>query len=141
MAGFVAWADDAGDTSIYWLNGMAGTGKTAIAFTFCQILDNTKFPVFCSHLDADSSNNFNATPTKAASECVSAPRPLIIVIDALDKCADQSDVSDVLVIIRQYSPTLPLKFFITSHPKRQIQNVFRQEGTSRYSKFINIHSS
>ena len=29
-----------------------------------------------------------------------------------------------------------LKFFITSRPERQIQNVFRREGTSRYSKFI-----
>ena len=76
------------------------------------------------------------TPTKAASEGVPTQRPLIIVIDALDECADQSDVSDVLTIIRQYSPDLPLKFFITSRPERQIQNVFCREGTSRYSKFI-----
>ena len=80
--------------------------------------------------------NLIVTPTKAASEGVSTPRPLIIVIDALDECANQSDISDVLAIIRQYSPDLPLKFFITSRPERRIQNIFRQEGTSRYSKFI-----
>ena len=182
LADLVAWAADAGDTSIYWLNGMAGTGKTTIAYTFSQILDNIEIlggSFFCSHLDTDSSNadlifptlayelarhstaasnallnalekdhnvghkslrdqflNLIVTPTKAASEGVSTPRPLIIVIDALDECADQSDVGDVLTIIRQFSPNLPLKFFITSRPERQIQNVFRQEGTSRYSKFI-----
>ena len=80
--------------------------------------------------------NLIVTPTKAAFEGVSAPRPLIIIIDALDECADQRDVSDVLAVIRQYFPMLPLKFFITSHPERQIQNVSRREGTSRYSKFI-----
>ncbi|KAF8227207.1 hypothetical protein L208DRAFT_1379899 [Tricholoma matsutake] len=40
LANLEAWAADAGDMSIYWLNGMAGTGKTIIAFTFSQILDN-----------------------------------------------------------------------------------------------------
>ena len=183
LADLVAWAADAGDTSVYWLNGMAGTGKTTIAFTFSQILDNIRAlggSFFCSHLDTDSSNadlifptlayelarhstaasnallnalesdcnvgykpmrdqflNLIVTPTKAASEGVSTPpRPLIIVIDALDECSNQNDVRDMLTIIRQYSPTLPLKFFITSRPERQIQNVFRQEGTSQYSKFI-----
>ena len=44
--------------------------------------------------------NLIVTPTKAASESVSTPpRPLIIVIDGLDECADQNDVSDVLAII------------------------------------------
>ena len=183
MADHVAWAADDGDTSVYWLNGMAGTGKTTIAFTFSQILDNIRAlgaSFFCSHLDTDSSNanlifptlayklarhstaasnallnalesdrnvgyktmrdqflNLIVTPTKAASEGVStSPRPLIIVIDALDECSNQNDVRDMLTIIRQHSPTLRLKFVITSRPERQIKNVFRQEGTSRYSKFI-----
>jgi hypothetical protein len=38
--------------------------------------------------------------------------------------------------VGDYSPILPLKFFITSRPEPQIQNVLYQEGTSRYSKFI-----
>jgi hypothetical protein len=71
-----------------------------------------------------------------SSEGVPTQRPLVVVIDALDECTDQSAVREVLEIIRQYSPNLPLKFFITSRPERQIQNIFRQDGTSRYSKFI-----
>ena len=177
LAGLVAWAADTGDTSIYWLSGKAGTGKTTIAFTFSQILDNLQIlgaSFFCSHIDTDSSNaklifptlayelarhstaasdallnaleadrnvghksmrdqflNLIVTPTKAASKGVSTPRPLIIVIDALDECADQNDVNVVLSIIRQYSRILPLKFFITSRPKQQI-NVVPQEGNSKY---------
>ena len=181
LADLLAWAADTGDTSIYWLNGMAGTGKTTIAYTFCQILDNFEIlggSFFCSRIDTDDADlifptlayelarhstaasnallnaleydrnvgrmsmrdqflNLIVTPTNAASEDVSTPqRPLIIVIDALDECADQYDVRDVLTIIRQYSPTLPLKFLITSRPDRQIQHVFRRKGTLRYSKFI-----
>ena len=64
----VAWAADAGDTSIYWLNGMAGTGKTTIAFTFSQILDNIETvggSFFCSNLDTNSSNADLIFPTLA----------------------------------------------------------------------------
>ena len=68
LADLVAWAADAGDMSIYWLNGMAGTGKTTIAFTFCQILDNIEVlgaSFFCSDLDNDSSNANLIFPTLA----------------------------------------------------------------------------
>ena len=68
LADLVAWAADAGDTSIYWLNGMAGTGKTTIAFTFSQILDNIRAlgaSFFCSLLDADSNNADLIFPTLA----------------------------------------------------------------------------
>ena len=179
LVDLVAWAADTGDRSIFWLNGKAGIGKTTIAFTYSQILDNLQIlgaSFFCSRLDTDSSNaklifptlayqlarhsaaasnallnalqmdrnvghksmrdqflDLIATPTKVAYEGVSTPRPLIIVIDALDECDNQDDLSDALAIIRQYSPILPLKFFITSRPEEQIQNVFRQEGNSKYT--------
>ena len=176
LADLIACAADTGDTSIYWLDGRAGTGKTTIAFTFSQILDNLQIlgaSFFCSRIEADLSNaelifptlayglarhssaaanallnaldkdhnvqhksirdqflNLIVTPTKASSN-VSTPRPLIIVIDALDECANQDVVCDVLTIIRQYSPILPLKLFITSRPEPQIRDVFHQEGNSK----------
>ncbi|CUA73224.1 Pentatricopeptide repeat-containing protein At4g13650 [Arabidopsis thaliana] [Rhizoctonia solani] len=34
------WADDPGSSSVYWINGMAGTGKTAIAYGLCIDLDH-----------------------------------------------------------------------------------------------------
>jgi NACHT domain len=45
--------------SIYWLNGLAGTGKTTIAFTICQLLQKGNLPFtsyFCSRqLDSKDS--------------------------------------------------------------------------------------
>ncbi|QRW00940.1 hypothetical protein RhiJN_28958 [Ceratobasidium sp. AG-Ba] len=32
------WANDSSSEKIYWLNGMAGTGKTTIAYSFCEEL-------------------------------------------------------------------------------------------------------
>jgi hypothetical protein len=68
LADLVAWATDACDTKIYWLNGMLATGKTTIAFTFCQILDNIQIlgaSFFCSRSDIDSSNAKLIFPTLA----------------------------------------------------------------------------
>ena len=181
MADLLAWVADTGDTSIYWLNGRARTGKTTIAFTFSQILDNLQIlgaTFFGSHLDTDASNAglifptlahelsrhstavseavLNAlakdpnvghkplpvldqffkliyTPlaTKLATEVISTPRPFVIIIDGLDECTNQNDASDVLAIICQYSPLLPLKFFISSRSERHIQNVFDKAGGSK----------
>jgi hypothetical protein len=50
---------DANSPSIYWLNGLAGTGKTTIAFTICQSLQKANLPFtsfFCSRqLDSKDS--------------------------------------------------------------------------------------
>jgi hypothetical protein len=34
----MAWAENSSDRRIYWMNGMAGTGKTTIAYSLCQEL-------------------------------------------------------------------------------------------------------
>jgi adenylylsulfate kinase-like enzyme len=34
------WAEDANGKCIFWLNGMAGTGKSTIARTVAQFFDN-----------------------------------------------------------------------------------------------------
>ncbi|QRV80558.1 Vegetative incompatibility protein HET-E-1 [Ceratobasidium sp. AG-Ba] len=45
------WADGASPERIYWLNGMAGTGKTTIAYSFCKQLEENQVlgaSFFCS---------------------------------------------------------------------------------------------
>ncbi|KAG8742670.1 hypothetical protein FRC10_001026 [Ceratobasidium sp. 414] len=47
----VDWANDVNGPKVYWMNGMAGTGKTTIAYSFCERLDDTKqlaASFFCS---------------------------------------------------------------------------------------------
>ncbi|KDN36300.1 hypothetical protein RSAG8_10922, partial [Rhizoctonia solani AG-8 WAC10335] len=36
------WAGQPDGEGVYWLNGMAGTGKTTIAYSFCKKLDNDR---------------------------------------------------------------------------------------------------
>jgi len=47
----LAWATEIGGHPVYWLNGMAGTGKTAIACSFCHLLNRNSIlgaSFFCS---------------------------------------------------------------------------------------------
>ena len=60
------WASDNGTTKVYWLNGMAGTGKTTIAYSFSEILDQKGClggTFFASHLRVDTSDAHCIIPT------------------------------------------------------------------------------
>ncbi|QRW04449.1 WD repeat-containing protein [Ceratobasidium sp. AG-Ba] len=51
LEGMHAWADDPASGKVFWLNGMAGTGKTTVAYSLCRHLDNTSklaASFFCS---------------------------------------------------------------------------------------------
>ncbi|KAG8693164.1 hypothetical protein FRC11_003109, partial [Ceratobasidium sp. 423] len=53
LAHLVAWAGNDGADAVYWLNGMAGTGKTTIACSICKELarhDKLAASFFCSRL-------------------------------------------------------------------------------------------
>lgn len=53
LAGMHSWVETGPAGAVYWLNGMAGTGKTTIAFSLCQGLDATHrlaASFFCSRL-------------------------------------------------------------------------------------------
>jgi hypothetical protein len=63
-------------------------------------------------------------------------KPVIIIIDALDECADQKAVTQLLSIISQYAPKLHFKFFVTSRPEQQIGNRFNQPEFGQHSKFV-----
>ncbi|KAG9076785.1 WD repeat-containing protein 38, partial [Ceratobasidium sp. 370] len=36
------WANDTNSPKVFWLNGMAGTGKTTIAYSFCSELESSR---------------------------------------------------------------------------------------------------
>jgi hypothetical protein len=177
----MTWATDVTSTKIYWLTGMAGTGKTTIAYTFSEILDKNQMlgaTFFCSHQESDSSNTSLICPTLAYQLAKCSPvafqglvdilehnsqagsqvlhsqfsdlilglaktafvgpekKPVIIIIDALDECADQKAVTYLLSIISQYAPKLPFKFFITSRSGQQIRNKFNQPEFEQHSRFV-----
>ncbi|TFK34217.1 hypothetical protein BDQ12DRAFT_764135 [Crucibulum laeve] len=51
LADILMWATDPASPHVFWLNGMAGTGKTTVTESFCSILHRKKNPgasFFCS---------------------------------------------------------------------------------------------
>ncbi|QRV92660.1 WD repeat-containing protein [Ceratobasidium sp. AG-Ba] len=62
------WADGASPEKIYWLNGMAGTGKTTIAYSLCKRLKEKKSlaaSFFCSRQLPECRNVNRIVPTLA----------------------------------------------------------------------------
>jgi hypothetical protein len=65
-----------------------------------------------------------------------AGRPVVVVIDGLDECANQSDVQTLLSVIFQYPSELPLKIFITSRPEQVLRVGFSRQNPINFSKLI-----
>ncbi|KAG9122818.1 hypothetical protein FRC07_000635, partial [Ceratobasidium sp. 392] len=62
------WITDPDGAKIRWMNGMAGTGKTTIAYSFCRFLDSACWPsasFFCSRSLPDCRDKLRIIPTLA----------------------------------------------------------------------------
>ncbi|KAF8600561.1 hypothetical protein BDV93DRAFT_587881, partial [Ceratobasidium sp. AG-I] len=62
------WACDSKDANIYWMNGMAGTGKTTIAFSLCEWRESNKqlgASFFCSRAKESCRDPSRIIPTLA----------------------------------------------------------------------------
>lgn len=106
----MAWARDATDTRIYWMNGMAGTGKTTIAYTFSERLDDHTMlgaTFFCSRSEEDTKNTHRIFPTIAYELAQRFPSVLSALLDALLKDPD----AGTRVMKRQFTDLIvtPLK--------------------------------
>ncbi|KAG8724333.1 hypothetical protein FRC09_020066 [Ceratobasidium sp. 395] len=63
------WASDPKGAKVYWMNGMAGTGKTTIAYSFCRILEASNqlaASFFCSRSLPECRDVTRITPTIAS---------------------------------------------------------------------------
>ncbi|CAE6542960.1 unnamed protein product [Rhizoctonia solani] len=62
------WSTNPDSEKIYWMNGMAGTGKTTIAYSFCEWLEDTKqlgASFFCSRISSTCRSLSQIVPTIA----------------------------------------------------------------------------
>ncbi|KAF8668498.1 WD domain, G-beta repeat [Rhizoctonia solani] len=62
------WARKPDSPKLYWMNGMAGTGKTTIAYSLCEQLEKSKqlgACFFCSRFSPDCRNMNRVVPTIA----------------------------------------------------------------------------
>jgi hypothetical protein len=65
-------------------------------------------------------------------------RPLVLVIDALDECANAKEVTRLLKKLLSIGVDLPMKFFLTSRPERHILTQFKS-GLHRILRLHDIH--
>ncbi|KEP46115.1 vegetative incompatibility protein HET-E-1 [Rhizoctonia solani 123E] len=66
--GLEDWTTDPKSEKIYWMNGMAGTGKTTIAYSFCEWLEKTNrlgASFFCSRISSTCRSLNKIVPTIA----------------------------------------------------------------------------
>jgi len=88
------WASDNTATKVYWLNGMARTGKTTIAYSFGEFLDENgslASTFFSSHLCVDTSDVHCIIPTICLQLAASGYLPsfshlIIDVVEANPNC-------------------------------------------------------
>ena len=87
----MAWATDTNNNKIFWLSGMAGTGKTTIAFTLSETLDKEMMlgaTFFCSRLEEATRNTRLIFPTIAYELARKFPSVSRALVDVLKRDSD-----------------------------------------------------
>ncbi|CAE6437694.1 unnamed protein product [Rhizoctonia solani] len=163
------WVTDQDTGNIYWMSGMAGTGKTTIAYSLCKRLDTGSRRMlgasfFCSRsvpecrnvgkiipsiayqlaqrsqpfqyaLCQEMKNNPDAQASGPSSQFKSLivgplsdpkvreaqPPSLVVVIDALDECENETSTRRILDVLLTHSEGLPIKFVVSSRPEATIR--------------------
>ncbi|KAF8750363.1 Polysaccharide lyase family 8, N terminal alpha-helical domain [Rhizoctonia solani] len=130
------WSLDSSKPNIFWMNGMAGTGKTTIAYTFAQSLrarGTLGASFFCTLL---------ACVPVGGAQCVGARSNIksqsitMVVIDALDECSSADGVGIILDVLFRVAPNLPVKFFVTSRPEPDIRLRVEAHSDQRRSIYL-----
>ena len=87
LADLEAWASDDLSCKVYWLVGMAGTGKSTILHTLCEILDGKNMlggSFFCSRGSENTRNARLIVPTIAHSLASTSPCIKSEVVKAIE---------------------------------------------------------
>ena len=91
MEAIKSWAKDFGGSPIFWLNGLAGTGKSAIAQTiveWCDAQGQLGSPFFCSHSTNGHDGLCTIFPTLAIQLAHQHPKARSILLPLLQSNPD-----------------------------------------------------
>ncbi|KAK6969057.1 NACHT domain-containing protein [Favolaschia claudopus] len=174
------WSQDTSDSAsqILWMHGPAGTGKSAIAQSFCeQLQDRASLAgsFFFKRGHSSCGNAAKLWPTIAYQLALISPsykaaialrltsnpalvnkslpaqlqrlliepyhdkdtsndRNLIIVIDGLDECEDETRQQEILRSLARFLASQPLlRILIVSRPEVHIKQVFGEAALSSYA--------
>ncbi|KAG8924582.1 hypothetical protein FRC00_004969, partial [Tulasnella sp. 408] len=138
------WERPASAKRVLWIRAMAGCGKSTIARTVvhrwkdraaCAIFhvrrgrDATNKQVLCAMARqlAQSSlpevaNQFQKLLLNPLQSLKYPPRPIILVIDALDEFEESKDPLEIISLIDDHASKLPanIKFLLTSRPEAEL---------------------
>ena len=78
------------------------------------------------------------TPVLTAAFSELSKRPVIIIIDALDECSNLTHVQLMLSMIANLPVMLPIKFFLTSRPEKELRTGFHRKVFPSLDRF-NLH--
>jgi hypothetical protein len=88
LADIEAWALDDNGCNVYWLVGMAGTGKSTISHTFCEILERRGLlgaSFFCSRASTKANDARFIIPTIAHALASASPSIKSKVVEAIEE--------------------------------------------------------
>ncbi|KAJ7678029.1 hypothetical protein DFH06DRAFT_975449 [Mycena polygramma] len=172
-------------SSVLWLHGPAGAGKSAIAQSFCQQLaeeghlgasfffkrgDGSRgsgkrlfstiayqlalylpdLKQIISQLVEDDPSILERALSTQLQKLIIEPcqhiiwsRPLVVVIDGLDECGDQSIQREILLSLGRaiHNQQLPFPLFVASRPEPHIHEIFSSGTLKDISRLLNIQQS
>ncbi|KIJ07421.1 hypothetical protein PAXINDRAFT_121025 [Paxillus involutus ATCC 200175] len=170
---------------VFWINGLAGSGKSTIAQTVAEWCNEEKYlgaSFFCSRDSAQCSNlnmvfptiarqlaQYNSNFKKQLINAMNADKdiqstavsrqlehlivdpleksfgsseagPCVVIVDALDECRDDEEISVIIASLARYIQKLkPLKFLITSRPVHNIVGGFRAASLATSTHELVLH--
>ncbi|KAG1807681.1 uncharacterized protein BJ212DRAFT_1303391 [Suillus subaureus] len=164
------YMDDTEKNQLIWLHGMAGIGKSTVAFTVAERMRGLKMTEWMSvemqlagtffflhkhtrpsgrdvnraiHdnpalLDPDmplydQMEALFLKPLRKLQPRLCGYQPLTFVVDALDECTSESELTDLILSLTQalHEPDLPVThILLTSHLELHISKVFQNEEHS-----------
>ncbi|KAJ7883116.1 hypothetical protein B0H13DRAFT_1536101, partial [Mycena leptocephala] len=151
-------------SGILWLFGPAGSGKSAVAQSFCERLKEEghlggSFFFKRGHLsrgqcisqivendpaivDRSLSSQFQELIVKPCCRS-SLSHPVSIVIDGLDECDGQDIQQELLRSIGSagHAEQLPIHFFIASRPESHLRETFADPSLRGFHRPLNINQS
>ncbi|KLO17091.1 hypothetical protein SCHPADRAFT_868569 [Schizopora paradoxa] len=142
---------------IFWLNGLAGIGKSSISMTIASWAESQGYlgasfffaRDLCDVLTEDKSIGskelslqFEGLIRRPLSAC-NRHRPILIVLDALDECSPERDVEEALRIIMQLDAKGEemdnLRIFIASRPEAHIRSLLEPSAEEGHHTRVVLH--
>ncbi|KAJ7441363.1 quinon protein alcohol dehydrogenase-like superfamily [Mycena galericulata] len=136
LADLQAWSSDPNSPRIFWLDGMAGTGKSAIARSFCRMLREDKNlggSFFCLRGDANRASTKRILTTLAVHLASQDPAYKWALLAALDRGISYNANLQIQV------ENLPIELFVTSRPERHIRPQF--DNPADFRRVLRLHDT